>query len=290
MSKESLTRNWVFTLNNPEGVPNLPSNSEYVYQLECGESGTPHYQGYIRFPNNQRLTGVKKILPTAHWEPRLGTHEEAYAYCTKLESRLEEPIVHGFAAKRGERSDLRIASDLIKTKRTFAEVVQDPDLKEVRAKYPRWVREEFSYAQVPEPMENVVLRTWQTTLMDILSVDPDPRKIIWVYDPYGNAGKSWMARYLRLNHQAMVYGNGKTYDVAYSYDYQPIVVFDLSRSQMDSINYGPMEDLKNGYIFSGKYESVGKSFRTPHVVVMANFQCPPNKFSVDRLYYITLVV
>ena len=52
------TRAWCFTLNNPvrdEPVPATEDPKQWgasylVYQLEKGESGTPHYQGYLYFP------------------------------------------------------------------------------------------------------------------------------------------------------------------------------------------------------------------------------------------------
>lgn len=85
MSKGS--RNWVFTLNNPaeEDYPWLQSSvfKFIVVGLEEGDSGTPHFQGYCNFKDNKTLGAVKKIHPRAHWEPRMGTDEEAYNYCRK---------------------------------------------------------------------------------------------------------------------------------------------------------------------------------------------------------------
>lgn len=93
------TRNWCFTLNNPtEAEASLFANSDYKYFIigkEVGESGTPHFQGYIIFKTNKRLSAVKKISERAHWEPRRGTHEEARDYCKKdgdFQQAGEEPL------------------------------------------------------------------------------------------------------------------------------------------------------------------------------------------------------
>lgn len=55
MSNHDRSRDYVFTINNPhdkvlEDWRDKAKGIEYVcWQLEKGESGTPHFQGYIRF-------------------------------------------------------------------------------------------------------------------------------------------------------------------------------------------------------------------------------------------------
>ena len=69
----------------------------------------------------------------------------------------------------------------------------------------------------------------------------------------------------------MRFENAKSADVKYALTGQRIVVFDLSRSQETHVNYEVIESVKNGVCFSTKYESQMKVFKTPHVVIMANF-------------------
>jgi len=54
-----------------------------------------HIQGYCELSKKLRLTGLKALLPRAHWEPRRGTREEARNYCRKEESRQEGPFEWG---------------------------------------------------------------------------------------------------------------------------------------------------------------------------------------------------
>lgn len=63
-----------------------------------------------------------------------------------------------------------------------------------------------------------------------------------------------------------------------------ICIFDLSRTQAEKIDaiYMAMEQFKNGRIFSPKYHSATKVFRTPHVVVFANYPPDLSKLSQDR--------
>lgn len=131
-------KNWVFTLNHPvlPEVTALNSLVEtnladfLVYQYEQGESGTLHLQGYIQFSQRRRLTSVKKINGRAHWEPRRGTHEEAYNYCTKSETRATiagpGPYEYGVACTGpGERSDLRALHAAVKAGKDMAAISEE---------------------------------------------------------------------------------------------------------------------------------------------------------------------
>ena len=54
-----------------------PDVKYLVYQHEIGENGTHHLQGFVRFVKKKRLTQLKKLEKTIHWEQRRGTEEEA---------------------------------------------------------------------------------------------------------------------------------------------------------------------------------------------------------------------
>lgn len=87
-------RYWCFTINNPimsgEELSMTLSVGEYVFQLECGESGTNHYQGFIGFKNARTFASIKKLLPTAHIEKCKNMHA-AKAYCSKSDTRIQGP-------------------------------------------------------------------------------------------------------------------------------------------------------------------------------------------------------
>lgn len=87
MQRTALAMNWVFTLNNytPEQEDILASlDCGYlIYGREVGEQGTPHLQGYLQLNSRKRLSAMKKILATAHWEPAKGDYASNKAYCSK---------------------------------------------------------------------------------------------------------------------------------------------------------------------------------------------------------------
>jgi len=88
----------MFTVNNPSKSDNplqWPGVRFLVFQKEQGEKGTPHLQGYVQFEKPKRLSALKKVHSTAHWEARMGTHEQAVEYCTKKDTRIGSPLRKG---------------------------------------------------------------------------------------------------------------------------------------------------------------------------------------------------
>lgn len=122
---------------------------------------------------------------------------------------------------------------------------------------------------------------WQHKVLSWLQADPDDRKIKWIYDLKGGSGKTKFVLFMVDNHKAVRYNSGKESDIAYSYNKEKIVLFDFQRAKAH-INYSTMEDLKNGHLFSGKYESTAKRFDPPHVVVFANTLPDFSSLSLDR--------
>lgn len=134
------SRSWCFTFNNPDGLLNyedefVPHGARYlIFQLEYAPTtGTPHFQGYVEFSGPKRLAGVRKILRSAHWEPRQGTRDEARKYCMKDESRMigEQEDVgpwefglweHG---GQGKRTDIYELHGMLKKGASEVEVLEE---------------------------------------------------------------------------------------------------------------------------------------------------------------------
>lgn len=119
--------------------------------------------------------------------------------------------------------------------------------------------------------EYSTLRPYQQYILDYVGQQPDKRKLIWIYDKTGNAGKSELASHLEDQLGFVLLKNGKTADIAYRWNGENIV-FDLSRTTEGQLNYQIIEDLKNGRVFSGKYDSKSKKFPRPHIIIMSNYK------------------
>ena len=77
-NKMSTGRAWCFTLNFDGERPELTFPDSVVYAVWQHERvGHDHLQGYVEMANNSRLSAMKKIIPSAHWEPRRGTQAQA---------------------------------------------------------------------------------------------------------------------------------------------------------------------------------------------------------------------
>ncbi|ANC51547.1 replication associated protein [Bovine faeces associated circular DNA virus 1] len=118
MSDRTKAKRWCFTINNPFNVDPIIASPgaeddpdepvvidlrypfwyhhamlavfkvEYmVAQIEKGENGTPHWQGFIIFKDQKRLQWLKDHLDKrAHWEVARGTNQQASEYCKKDET------------------------------------------------------------------------------------------------------------------------------------------------------------------------------------------------------------
>lgn len=140
------SRSWCFTENeNPEALlaalqaewPPTPKARFLVCQLEEGENHHLHLQGYVEFSTSVRLAYLKKHLsPTAHFEKRRGTREEARDYCRKADSRVEfgGPFEFGkwTAGGRGRRNDLAEVQQALDQGHTEMAIAQEF--------FPDWVR------------------------------------------------------------------------------------------------------------------------------------------------------
>lgn len=110
-------RYWCATLNNPDLTSDefsekvqACSHFKYcVFQLERGESGTPHFQVYVEFTKPKRMQFLKRqICNGLHLEPRRGTAEQARDYCRKPDSRIGGPWELGQwdPSTAGQRNDI----------------------------------------------------------------------------------------------------------------------------------------------------------------------------------------
>jgi len=109
-------RHVCFTYNNPTHSPTdfqalleAAERIRYaVFQLEEGDNGTPHYQGYVEFSKPTRFTWWQSNIQRCHLEKRKGSREQARDYCRKEESRKDGPWEVGVwkAGGRGSRTDV----------------------------------------------------------------------------------------------------------------------------------------------------------------------------------------
>lgn len=135
------------------------------------------------------------------------------------------------------------------------------------------------------------MKPWQRWITDKVTQRADYRDILWVWEPEGNTGKTYLAKYLHYFHGAILTG-GSSGDMKHAIarwkqitgHYPITIIIDVARAdKMRPDGYKAIEQMKNALFFSGKYESgMVASCNPPHIVVFANQ--PPNvkMFSSDR--------
>jgi len=286
----SQAKHWCFTYNNynPNAIPDtLPDGSVYlIFGKEVAETGTPHLQGFISYSKPRRLNQVRAFLPLAHW-----------TVARNLSGSIEYCKKEGDFTEIGERpsstcpKSVGKRTELTAFMQSVREGLHDGyKLREahpnVFARYGRFA-DKYLRDHLPKPEIPVYdLRPWQHRVQLILSGPAHPRQILFCVDQAGASGKSWYARHLRKTQGALILSAGKKADLAYAFSkvlpHPSIVILDIPRSKMESLHFDFLEELKNGLLFSSKYESDYLEFPVPHVVVMCNEHPDMTKLTSDR--------
>lgn len=151
--------------------------------------------------------------------------------------------------------------------------------------------EERRHSRLLKKYDNVVWKDWQQDIINICESEPDDRTINWIYDEEGNNGKSFLVKYLYLKYGCIIADGKKDniFNQILNTDLNfKIVVLDVPRHNEGYVNYGVLEQIKDGLIYSGKYEGGICAFDNVHIFVFANFEPDLSKFSADRWNIIEL--
>jgi len=284
-----VSRSYAFTLNNYDeaeldSLRKSLSTEKVRYAIfghEVGVSGTPHLQGYVSLKKPQSLVATKEMVGNrAHLEVAKASEHKNRQYCSK-DGKVE---TFGTPSNSGKRNDLEAFKDSVKNG-CFSMKRLREDHPEVVAKYPRFCND-YIRDSLPAPsLTNYPLFLWQQKLNDILLHEPNDREVIFIVDKTGNRGKSWFAQYYcSLHENAFLMRPGKHSDMAYQLPLILRVLFlDCTRKQLEYLPYTLLEELKDGYVSCGKYESCVKRYSAMHVVVLMNEY--PDKTSLSRDRY-----
>lgn len=285
-STMSRAKHWCFTLNNYtaediDRLGKLEGAVDYlIYGKEVGESGTPHLQGFVSFNTRVRRSTVIEKVGQAHFT--VARHiTQAIEYCRKEGDVTEFGTQPRGGGSRNDLDEFKAAVqggcyDMKQLRDQYSEIV---------AKYPKFCNDYLLDNLPKKAVEAHELRPWQQKLYDDLKHAPDKRTITFIVDFDGNSGKSWFCHYyVSLHDNAQVLLPGKKADMTYVLNPHIRVLFvDAPRSkQGEYLQYDFLEECKNGFVFSPKYESSVKRLDQIHVVVMMNEQPDETKLSRDR--------
>jgi len=220
-------------------------NMSYIFQEETGENGTPHLQGVFKSKSPIKWETLKHKFPKIHWE-KTKSWDDAIKYCSKEETRT-------------------------------GKIYKSDDIK---LKVP-----------IKDPLAGKKLYKYQREIIKLLESDPDDRKIYWYWENNGNVGKSALVKHIYLKYPGeVVIANGKGNDVRNQINNHvnvegkelKIAILDISRTVEDYVSYEVIEQIKNGLLYSGKYEGGVCCFNSPHIIAFANFEPKLEALSADR--------
>lgn len=274
----------------------VESQMEYlVFGLEvCPETGNYHYQCFVQFFNKKTYNAGRKFFPgtaTNAFKERYkgSTPQQAADYCKKDGQWKEFGTLR--TSKQGQRTDLTMVSNRILAGEALKDLMIDEECMETIARHMQYFqtiandyRTGAGLSALKARLAGITLRPWQQGIADLVDNDPDPRHVYWYWSEGGAVGKTTIADYLLAFKGAALFTHGKVSDIAHAYNLEPVVIFDLARSQEDKLDgvYMCLENFKNGRFFSPKYNSTTKLFPPTHVFVFANFPPDTAKLSQDR--------
>nr|QUS52611.1 replication protein [Mute swan feces associated circular virus 11] len=306
-------------------VTNKTKVSYLIYQTEvCPTTHKEHIQWYFQCEGQVDWKKAKAwftkqgeehpelCLGDDHFEKCVGSAAQNKTYCSKEASRAPADTGDPPLQQSGEFGEFRDIAGLVGAgsrediKKLKAAIDDGADVSKLYddffgtfARHPQFfngymehVRAKKQLDVLKQSLSGCILRPWQQSLLQTVDAAVCTRTVHWMWETVGNAGKSWMSRYLSVMKNALVLQSMKKADMLHLITKQMLqeaglgpVVFDLSRTCEDGavgVIYEVAELLKNGYICSGKYDSKSLSFAPPHVFVFANFEPDKTKLSADR--------
>lgn len=219
---------------------------QYAWQEEvCPTTGTPHIQGTFSLIKKQRWRELG--LPKQIHQEAVRQLYDSLNYCIKKDSRKPGGVSRYFGF--------------------------EPKLE----------------LQEQPLMFTVPTKPWQLDLIARLQAPLEFRKIHWYWSEKGEMKKSAFVRYYKIHYNAIMIDGGRKCDIMQLVSSTNMMVcntifFDIPRADKNKISYSALEALKNGLIFSPKFESACKIFNPPHIVIFSNTppDMDPNKMSSDR--------
>ncbi|AGA18267.1 hypothetical protein [uncultured marine virus] len=252
----SPSRHWFLTLNNynKEDISTiLNSNSskcsKFIFQEEVGSSGTKHLQGYFYFPEKIRPLSFFTFSNHPYWA-KCKSVKGSIEYCSKIDTR------------NGEVYNRNI--------------------------------------HIPKPPYklNINLYVWQVPIVSLLSMPPNDRLIYWFFEPEGGIGKTTFQKwyFMKFNSTKHILClSGKSADMKHGIinyidktGHTPEIVFiNIPKSNSKFISYTGLEEIKDMWFYSGKYDGGMVCDQNPHLLVFSNsepeYEKMTQRFKVIKL-------
>lgn len=299
------------------------SKVKYVtFCFEKGKEGTNHLQIYAQASTKLSLKGwheqlgkrISNIVPTINQERAIkycqgfAWNEETNAYEKKPGSENFEEF--GKKPQPGERTDLISFKHRIDEGEQVMDIAQDDDMFGSFVRYGNSLSQYGQHIQAKRQREMAkesieafmgsrpTKQHWEVHLQSILFdgegklLKADPRTIYWYFDTKGKNFKSANAKFLLFTRSTYLITGGSSADIYYAYNYEDIIIYNQCASQnlkSSSEMYKVLEEFKDGYFLSTKYQTRPVSFPPKHLIVFANSEPDLSKLMIDRIVVVDIL-
>lgn len=140
----------------------------------------------------------------------------------------------------------------------------------------------------PKPLKLITpSKPWQLKILELIDTEPHDRLVYWFWSDEGGIGKSQFAKYCVAKKNCLFFEEGKKADIMHLIFEAPedrlgCMIIDVPRDNGNHISYKAIESIKNGMIYSPKYEGGYKLFNSPHIIIFANVPPQEERLSADR--------
>ncbi|AXQ66580.1 MAG: putative viral replication protein [Circoviridae sp.] len=142
----------------------------------------------------------------------------------------------------------------------------------------------------PKPFKQEIqcLYDWQQRIVDLLKTKPDDRTINWYWEDKGGLGKTTFQKYIFGAFQKVVVLSGKGSDMKNgvmkyyeaTQSLPKIVLINIPRCNQRFVSWSGLEEIKDMFFYSPKYEGGMVCGECPHVICFAN--APPDESLMSR--------
>ena len=244
-------------------------------------------------------TPKKQISPSKRWCFTMNNYTDMDI--SSISSIIEETCRYGtFGREVGEKNNvphLQGYVEFTEKRRPLSvfkmfDAIHWEKAKGTRADNARYCSKQDKMPYIhPKPYRvTIELRDWQKKLLTVLESEPDDRSINWVWEAGGGIGKTTFQKYVFTNYEDVVVLSGKGHDMKNGViQYKEkcgrlpkIVLINIPRSKSGYVSISGIEEIKDMFFFSGKYEGGMVCGASPHVFVFANCEPPYETMSADR--------
>ena len=253
--------------------------------------------------NSSKKSGnTKQISPSKHWCFTLNNYncQDIDMFTSSLSSIVPKFI---FQEETGENGTPHLQGYLCFTTKKRPKSVFDTN--KIHWEKCKSITASISYCQKGDTRTGAIYRRgidapfvqtieklyyWQEEILSLLKKKVNPRTLFWYWEPKGCAGKTTFQKYLYTHLDDVLIVSGKSADMKHAVvdfieknkTFPKIILCNIPRHSLNYVSYTGIEEVKDMFFHSGKYEGGQVCGPCPHFIIFANERPELEAVSNDR--------